>query len=284
MTRPMRDPGRIARAGGLLAWTVALAATIWFLDRLGRGALAPPPLGSMGAVRAWTERRDAAEIVMAVVRLVALVLTWYLVALTVAGALLRLFRPRHLVAAADRVTPAWLRSLLDHAVGVGLTGTVVLGAVLPSVVGGRPPPLELAGAERPEAEGTASQFRLDGTASQRRLAEGPRPAPALDFGPATLVPDSSPVATVPRGAEAAPDEPPPSVWVIAAGDHLWRVAEETLIEAQDGPVTDRRVAVYWRELIELNRGVLVDPDNPDLVYPGQVFALPPPSVEGPQGR
>lgn len=33
---------------------------------------------------------------------------------------------------------------------------------------------------------------------------------------------------------------------------------------------------YCRKLIETNRDRLVDPDNPDLLVPGQVLTIPPP--------
>jgi nucleoid-associated protein YgaU len=34
------------------------------------------------------------------------------------------------------------------------------------------------------------------------------------------------------------------------------------------------VAPYWRALLEVNRHVLADPDNPDLLFAGQVLSLP----------
>ncbi len=288
MTPPMRDRGLLAW-GGLVAWTAGLGATVWVLTRLGTGALAAPPLGSVDALRAWAASRDAAEVVMAIVRLVALFMAWYLMALTVAGAFVRLFRSRRLVAVTDRVTPAAVRSLLDHAVRLGLTGTAVLGAIVPSVAGGRAPPVELAGAGQAELESTASQTRLDGTARQQRLTDEVMP-PVAELAPTAGEPrpggEPEPVAELeqPQPDEPAPDEPAASVWVIEAGDHLWRVAEETLTEAEGGPVDDASVVAYWGQLIELNREVLVDGDNPDLVYPGQVFALPPLPADGAQGR
>ena len=36
----------------------------------------------------------------------------------------------------------------------------------------------------------------------------------------------------------------------------------------------REVTTYWRALIEANRDRLVDPSNPDLLYPDQVLRLP----------
>lgn len=62
---------------------------------------------------------------------------------------------------------------------------------------------------------------------------------------------------------------------IEAGDHLWKLAEDTLADAWDRPPTDQETDPYWRHLINDNRNRLVDPANPDLIHPGQTFHLPP---------
>jgi nucleoid-associated protein YgaU len=70
--------------------------------------------------------------------------------------------------------------------------------------------------------------------------------------------------------EAAPPPVAAATWTIRPGDHLWRVAEETM--GTDAPL--ERVERYWRTLVEHNRARLADPTNPDLVFAGQVFELP----------
>jgi hypothetical protein len=68
----------------------------------------------------------------------------------------------------------------------------------------------------------------------------------------------------------------PGSWTIEPGEHLWAVAAETLAEARPGQaVSNRAIAAYLDVLIDANRSRLADPDNPDLVYPGQVMVLPP---------
>ena len=67
----------------------------------------------------------------------------------------------------------------------------------------------------------------------------------------------------------------PRTWTIARGDHLWHVAEHTLTEAWGVTPSVADIARYHHDLIETNRSVLVVRNNPDLVYAGQVFALPP---------
>ena len=52
------------------------------------------------------------------------------------------------------------------------------------------------------------------------------------------------------------------------------MAEHVLRDALHREPTDAEVVPYWRELIAANRDRLRDRDNPDLVFPGQVFVLP----------
>ncbi len=112
-------------------------------------------------------------------------------------------------------------------------------------------------------------------------------ATALTVAPAGLVawgqepagvtpPGSESVAYVPAPAgfppmpEASPSAPA-ATHVVAPGDNFWRIAETHVGENGD-------VGSYWRELIAANRERLRSGD-PDLIFPGEVFVLPP--VEGP---
>ena len=89
-----------------------------------------------------------------------------------------------------------------------------------------------------------------------------------------------PGPTLPR---PGPDQlPPPAhverplpaaqgrVHTVQPGEHFWAIAERTI--AEEG--LDIGVTEYWQRLIDLNRAGLVDPDNPDLIFPGQVLVLP----------
>lgn len=64
---------------------------------------------------------------------------------------------------------------------------------------------------------------------------------------------------------------PADVWIVERGDHLWRVAAETLAERGESP-DDGAIADYWRRVIEHNRET-IGPD-PDLIHPGTVLMLP----------
>ena len=96
--------------------------------------------------------------------------------------------------------------------------------------------------------------------------------------------DAAPVATVVTTAATAaqvPDPPPPppptsasSEVTVQRGDSFWTIAEAELASRSASTPTDAEVAPYWRAVIELNEHLLVEPGNPDLIYPGQVFQLP----------
>jgi nucleoid-associated protein YgaU len=66
-------------------------------------------------------------------------------------------------------------------------------------------------------------------------------------------------------------------WVVESGDSFWSIAEEMLSDYQ-GPGQDEvDVALYCRQLIAANRDRLATPDEPNLLFPGQVLTVPPPA-------
>jgi nucleoid-associated protein YgaU len=77
-----------------------------------------------------------------------------------------------------------------------------------------------------------------------------------------------------REGEELPGPSAPAHEVVA-GDSLWTIARDALATATSSEPDEPTVHRYWRELIELNRHRLVDPGNPDLIFPGQRFELPP---------
>ena len=108
--------------------------------------------------------------------------------------------------------------------------------------------------------------------TMRRL--DPEPTTSVPAAPApdpTAGPTTGPPAPA---ADPAPAAPSTSSWTIAPGDHLWRVAERTLQAAWGRRPRVAETATYLDALIQANHDVLVVRDEPDLVFPGQVFTLP----------
>lgn len=139
-------------------------------------------------------------------------------------------------------------------------------------------------AAAPDASGAeATMTRVDApeppSATMTRLGDTSTP-PGGDESPVA----ATPVAHQP-GAPTAPTAPvvpaapeiDPSAWVVEPGDSFWSIAEEVMT-APDGSTPDERtVSRYWQRLIDANRANLVDPDNADLLLPGQRLVVPPPS-------
>lgn len=63
--------------------------------------------------------------------------------------------------------------------------------------------------------------------------------------------------------------------VVEDGDSFWTIAATTLTDTWGRIPTDAETADYWRQLVEANRHRLEPPYDPDLIYPGQTFQLPP---------
>jgi nucleoid-associated protein YgaU len=100
---------------------------------------------------------------------------------------------------------------------------------------------------------------------------------SIDDEPVAAPADARPTppptpATSPR-PQASPT-PDAEEWTVELGDHLWGIAAEVVAETDLHP-DDHTIARYWTRLIDANRPRLVDPDNPDLLLPGQVLVLPP---------
>jgi hypothetical protein len=232
------------------------------LHHLGAGSLSTPPLLDRSALQRWLDQRDAVTVAFALVRLVALVLGWYLLVVTSLGLAARATRIPGLVRLVDLATVPAVRRALGAIAGVGLsasTATLMAGSVLP---------------ERAPA---ATEVTLsDGGVVLQRLP---------DQGGVVLrrLPDQEGSATMrveDRPGEVA-GSTPPTERVAAPGDHLWHVAESALATSWGRAPSDAEVAPYWEQVIEANRERLVDPGNPDLILPGQGIVVPPPPAPPP---
>lgn len=231
----------------LLGWVLALVAAIAVLTLAGRGPLAAPSVLDPGAWGPWASGRDALTIAFTVLRLLTLVLAWYLLGATVIGVAARLARWRRMVAVADLLTVPAVRRLLQSALGLGLaTAALTVGSP-----GGAPP----------TTPPTAATLTMTAQSEPASVAM----TPLTDVGETM-----TPVADVP-----VPD-PAQRQWTVEQGDHFWSIAERVLAREWGRPPTDAEVVGYWDRLITANQDRLADPENPDLIYPGQTFAVPQP--------
>lgn len=81
----------------------------------------------------------------------------------------------------------------------------------------------------------------------------------MNFTAAPETPAGVPAAA-PAEEERPADVTPPKTYTVAPGDCLWNIAKRHLGDGN-----------RWREIHNLNRGKV---SNPNLIYPGQVLAMP----------
>ncbi len=115
---------------------------------------------------------------------------------------------------------------------------------------GPPQPTRVAG---PTSEPIGSTGSVDPTSGDPTLAAPTDPTPA---------------------GSAPPPETARTSYVVQVGDHLWSIAEHVVSSAGATEPDEATVAAFWRVLIDLNRDRLVEPDDPDLILPGQELVLP----------
>jgi nucleoid-associated protein YgaU len=210
-------------------------AAVVALARLGHRA---PFAVAWGALGTWLRSTDPVDAVAALVRLAALAATGWLLAVTLACALVdvvsRRTMPVGLHAHVRRATPRAIRRVVDRALLVAVVGVAslprVAHAAAPGVRDGRAAP----------------------TSVTRAL---PAPTPA------------APSAGVSLTAVAV---------TVAPGDDLWRLAAARLAATADrsrAELADAEIAPYWLAVCEANRSVVRSGDV-NLVYPGEVLVLP----------
>jgi hypothetical protein len=212
-------------------------------------------IGSMAAIALalmWLHLLGAGDLdgallaAFALLRLVALAFGWYLLLITALGGTAHLLRLRWLSSIVERLTPPFARGMLG---GMALLGVMAA-----------PPPVP---PHPPD-----SMIELDEHATLHLLPDTPTaPTPASAPVPAaTPAPEPAPNAI-----QAMSD---PDAWVVQPGESFWSIAAEHLADVNGRPVSEREIGSYWRQVIEVNRSRLVNPNDVDLLFTGQTIELP----------
>jgi len=241
-----------ARALALEVLVGAVAVALWWAGRL----LPAPTLTSWSGAARWYDSVGPEVAVASFVRVGALGVAMWLVVATAAQLLAGVGAPAAVRRTADLIAPRSLQRFVHGLAGFSLSAG--LAVAVPS-------------AGTPSADAT-------GEAVLRLVSEAPPGTATLRLAP-PLAPPATPAPIAPATPPAPPA--PPSVpvadtVVVEPGDSLWSIAEEVLADGADGRPDDATVERYWRRLIAANVQALVDPGNPDLIYPGQALLLPTP--------
>ena len=314
----------LRRSMGLVVWVAALVTALIVLRSVDRGALSGPQWTSLTA---WAQQRGASAAVFAVLRLVAEVLTWYLLATTGFGAAARIARWPGLVRVTDALSFPVVRQILRLALGVGVTASVLAGTppamattaapAVAVVLSGRSPappappldpvdvpvmtrlpPLAVAAGGSSGAAPTTDPASSRNTGVPITGAAGrsttsaldpsttiaPSPSTAIASSPSTTAPGSQlttasgSVSTAPTNTGATVTTalaPSSAVWRVRPGDNFWQMAAQHLAASGHSRPSEADIVAYWHLLIAHNAARLLDQNNPDFIYPGQVFELPP---------
>ena len=271
----------------LLVWLSALATGLVVFHALGQDGMAPPPLTEPDTWGEWLAAREPAVAAAALLRLVVLALAWYLVGATTVGIVARLVRVAGLIRVADALTVPMVRRLLQGALGVSLA-TAMVGAATAPVPRDLDAPRLVLAAEQASTDqagggdhhalsmrvvepdtGEAGGEAPGGPISMRLVEQESQGEPDVEVEPLPAEQDEA-------GADAAQaaQDVHDAVHRVETGESLWSIAHDALADRWERVPSDAEVHGYWRELIEHNRAGLADPENPDLIFPGDEIALP----------
>lgn len=259
--------GRAGRLVPAALWLAGLAAAMGVLQWAGRGALAAPPLSDPGRWAGWLEARDPLVAAFGLLRVVTLGGIWYVALATLVGVLLRMAGAASLVRLTDRVTIGPVRRMLAGTMSLGLAASGVVAVAVPAL---RVPVAAAAQATSPSTTSTSPASTstttstttvTPATVTMHRLS----PVESAQRPAVTTVPEMAPATATTAGQ-----------WTVKPGECFWSIADDVLADRLGRPPTDAEIVPYWQRLIDANRHQLVQRDNPDLVLPGQIFAVPAP--------
>ncbi|HEV2758647.1 MAG TPA: hypothetical protein VGV86_03670 [Acidimicrobiales bacterium] len=244
-----------SRVAGMVVWVAGLGGAAWLLHWAGNGVLATPALTETHGWSEWLLASDPVVVAFSLLRMAALGALWYVAIASVVGAVLRMVGAASLVRVTDRVTIGPVRRMLAGTMSLGLAASGVVAVAAPA-------------------------FRSPVAAATQTSTSSTSVPPTTAFPPATVtmhrlgpveVPQPPAVALQPEVAKTAPVQ-----WTVKPGECFWSIADSVLTERLGRSPTDAEIVPYWQRLIAGNRSELVQPDNPDLVLPGQVLTVPAP--------
>ena len=265
---------RIASVAALIGLEVAALLTLHHLGSYEAVSVVWDDLS------AWLTQTPPEDAIVAVVRLAALALAWWLTASTVLYALASASRVPGLVRGVRWATVAPVRSLIDSA----LATTILFGSTLaaPSAAAAAPADGDSVVVqldERPEGADESPQRAYQPRPAGDEVKPGYTPAPAgnLPSTPSTLSAEPPSSSTqLARQSDNPPAVPSPGTYVVRPGDNLWTIAEQQLAKAKGRHVDELgpgEVRSYWLRVVDANDDNIRSSDT-DRIWPGERIHIP----------
>ena len=242
----------------------------------------------------WLQQTPSEDVVLAGVRLAALVAAWWLLGSTLLYVAARVTHLHGTATALGWATLPAVRRWADRAAAVSIVAATALGVGRPAAAD--PPPTSSPGTapvvvdadhrdpvrvpSRPPSS-VRTGHSVDPPPVPSVPSIDPVPVPAPPPTTAWLPPPTAqpPVVPLVPPAPPAPLPTPTSgaTHTVTPGEHLWSIAAGQVATATGRPPADLApadVAPYWLRVVEINRPRLRS-GNANLVYPGEVVELPP---------
>ena len=171
--------------------------------------------------------------------------------------------PPRLIAALERRSPAAIR----HVAELAVTAILTVGATRPATASTTPVRDWLTQAPAPTTT-TAVHVAPTTTTTSPSPPHAPPTTPARPAAPSQPSPSPAPSISQPAPIPISPTRSV-DVYVVRAGDCLWRIAARHL----GAGATNAAIDAAWRAIYAVNRAAIGD--DPNLIHPGLTLTLPP---------
>jgi hypothetical protein len=243
----------------------------------------------------WLQQTPSEDVLLAGVRLAALVAAWWLLGSTLLYVAARIARLHGTAAALGWATLPAVRRWADRAAAVSIVAATALGVGRPAAAD--PPPTSRPAtapvvvdadhrdpvsvpSHPPSSVRTGHSVDPPPVPSVPSIDPVPAPEPPPTTAPLRTPTPQPPVVPLVPPAPPAPLPTPTAgaTHSVTPGEHLWSIAAERVATSTGRSPADLSpadIAPYWVRVVEINRPRLRS-HNPNLVYPGEVVELPPP--------
>ncbi len=180
---------------------------------------------------------------------------------------------------ARRLAPRWLvmasvglvaGSALSSSALSSTAGASTAGATAASATSDEDVVMEIVSNDPAPPSSTSTSAATTTTTTSTTLGPPPRIEPIAPRSDAISDPGPDQLPPPAHVERSDAPSPPTDQHVVLPGEHFWSIAVDVVADRGG----DTEVGDYWRQLVAANRAGLVDPDNPDLIFPGQVLILP----------